>query len=107
MKPSHLIAAAACTLAALSLAVPAQARVNERQHRQHHRIAAGVHSGDLTRAEAKGLRHQQQHIRHYEARSRADGPGLTTRERARIETMQDGASGSINDQRHDGQVRPR
>ena len=99
------LAAAACAFAAVALAAPAEARVNQRQHTQHHRIAQGVKSGQLTRNEAARLRNQQRHIARYEARSRADGNGYTMRERARTEAMQDRASQNIRNQKHDTQTR--
>ena len=107
MNKSHLIATLACTLGALALTAPAEARVNQRQHHQHARIAQGVHSGELTRHEAHGLRHQQRHIARYEARNRADGHGLNRRERAHLAAMQNRASSNIYRQKHDGQTRPR
>ena len=65
------------------------------------RIVNGVENGSLTEREAKGLAKQQAHIAAYEARSRADGPGMTKAERVRIENMQDRASHNIRRQKHD------
>jgi Ni/Co efflux regulator RcnB len=95
----------ATAFAATVLAAPAEARVNQRQAAQHHRIAQGVKSGELTRHEATQLRQQQRHIAAYEARSRADGRGYTARERARTEAMQDRASRNIQRQKTDAQRR--
>jgi hypothetical protein len=103
MKTLHTIAAFACGVAALGLALPADARINQRQNRQQHRIAAGINNGSLTAREAARLEHQQAHISRYEARSRADGGGLDARERVRIEHMQDRASRNIHRQKHDAQ----
>ena len=89
-----VIASLACTL-------PVEARVNQRQDRQSVRIVNGVENGSLTEREAKGLAKQQAHIAAYEARSRADGPGMTKAERVRIENMQDRASHNIHRQKHD------
>jgi len=106
MSKSYLLAALACVVGATAFAATAEARVNARQHHQHHRIAQGVKSGELTRGEARHLRHQQARIARYEAKSRADGPGLTRRERANLAAMQNHASRSIYRQKHDSQRRP-
>lgn len=90
--------AALCTVAA---AIPAEARINQRQDRQEQRIKHGVKSGVLTKRETARLAKQQASIARYEARSRADGPGLTPQERLRIEQKQDRASKTIYRQKHD------
>ena len=89
--------------AAALAAMPADARINQRQARQQHRIAHGVAAGELTARETYRLERQEGRIAAYEARSRADGGGLSARERARIEHMQDRESRRIYRQRHDGQ----
>jgi hypothetical protein len=86
---------------AAAAAIPADARINQRQHHQADRIGQGVRSGSLTPHETAGLARQQASIARYEARSRADGPGLTSQERARIEYKQDRASRNIYRQKHD------
>jgi hypothetical protein len=93
-----LALAALCTLAT---AMPAEARVNQRQDRQQHRIVSGINKGSLTVRETAGLARQQASIRKYERRSRADGNGLSLVERARIEHRQDRASRNIYRQKHD------
>lgn len=98
-----IILSAAFAVTALS-ALPAEARINQRQHHQQGRIYNGIESGALTRGEAARLEHQQAHIARYEHRSRIDGPGLTGVERARIEHMQDRASRDVYRQKHDGQT---
>ena len=90
--------AALCTLA---VAMPAEARVNQRQDRQQHRIVKGINNGSLTARETAGLAKQQASIRKYERRSRADGNGLSLVERARLEHRQDRASKSIYRQKLD------
>jgi hypothetical protein len=92
------------TLAAigtLSAAMPAEARVNQRQDRQQTRIVKGIHNDSLTVRETKALAKQQASIRKYERRSRADGNGLSLVERARLEQRQDRASRNIYRQKHD------
>jgi hypothetical protein len=85
----------------IAAAMPAEVRINQRQDRQQQRIAQGINSGNLTAREAAALEKQQASIARYEARSRADGPGLTKVERARIENRQDKASRNIRRQKHD------
>jgi hypothetical protein len=97
------LAAIACTLGALAATAPAQAGVNHRQARQAHRIEQGEANGTLTAREAGRLEHQQAHIARYEARSRADGHGLSRRERANIARMQNRTSRHIYRQKHDHQ----
>ena len=82
-------------------AAPAEARINQRQAHQQQRIARGVASGQLNTRETYRLERQEGRIAAYEARSRADGGGLSLRERARIEHMQDRESRRIYRQRHD------
>lgn len=87
--------------ATLAAALPAEARINQRQRHAQSRIYHGVASGQLSARETYRLEREQARIARYEARSRADGPGLTGRERARLERMQDRASRDIYRQRHD------
>jgi hypothetical protein len=93
-----LTLAALCTL---TVALPAEARVNQRQDRQQHRIVKGINNGSLSARETAGLAKQQMSIRKYEHRSRADGNGLSLVERARIEHRRDRASRNIYRQKHD------
>ena len=102
-KPIALIIIA-CSFVALA-ATTADARINQRQTHQLQRIAKGIDNGSLTRREAGRLTRQQANIARFEARSRADGPGLTHVERARIEARQDRASRAIRSQKHDTQRR--
>lgn len=105
MRKQIGIAAAVGMLAALATAVPAEARINQRQNHQQVRIANGISKGSITAREAVRLESQQVRIARYEARSRADGGGLNRAERIRIEAKQDRASRNIYRQKHDGQVR--
>lgn len=100
-----LILAATAAFATLATALPAQAQVNERQWRQHHRIAQGYHRGELTRREAYRLQRQQARIRGYEHRSRWDDGRLSRRERQRLARMQNRADRNIYYQRRDYQNR--
>lgn len=87
--------------AAIAAAAPAEARINQRQHHQAHRIAGGVNNGSLTARETLRLGREQARIARYEARSRTDGGGLGPRERVRLERRQDRASRDIYRQKHD------
>ena len=91
--------------AAAIAAAPAQAGINQRQAHQQQRIARGVAAGQMTAHETYRLERQGGRIAAYEARSRADGGGLSLRERARIAHMQDRESRPIYRQRHDAQGR--
>jgi hypothetical protein len=104
MRKTTTLIAAMCSLVALA-ATPAEARINKRQAHQLNRIASGIDSGRLTPREAAVLTRQQASIARFEARSRADGPGLTRVERVRIEARQDRASRTIYRQKHDAQGR--
>ena len=82
-------------------AAPAEARINQRQGHQQHRIYNGVRDGSLTPRETYRLERQQVGIARFEARQRADGGGVNWRERYRIERRQDRASRNIYRQKHD------
>ncbi|MBV9883017.1 MAG: hypothetical protein JO276_08420 [Sphingomonadaceae bacterium] len=103
MRTAFIFAAALGPVAVA--AAPAEARINQRQAHQQQRISRGVASGQLTARETYRLERQEGRIAAYEARSRADGGGLSARERARIEHMQDRESRRIYRQRHDAQHR--
>lgn len=100
MKTRIILSAA---LAALAFgAVPAGAQtVDQRHHDQQTRIAQGVHSGALTRHEARRLEHQQRSIHRQEARMRyRHGGHLTPRERARLQHRENRASRHIYRAKH-------
>ena len=85
----------------VTAALPADARIVGREHRQQSRIYNGVRSGELTRRETLGLERREARTDAYIARSRADGGGLSRRERYRIERRQDRDSRAIYRQKHD------
>jgi hypothetical protein len=103
MRTRPLLAFLIAGLSTTAIAAPAEARINQRQTHQQHRISQGINSGSLTAREVNRLQRQQGHIAAYEARSRADGPGMTNAERLRLENMQDRASRNIYHQKHDRQ----
>lgn len=89
-------------VAALALAVPAAANPQER--RQDQRIAEGRASGELTRHEAKKLKHEQRKVDKMQRRAKRDGV-VTRREARRIDHKQDQASRHIRREKHDRQER--
>ena len=91
-------------LTVLALATPADARINQRQSRQQTRIANGLNSGALTPREGARLERREGRIDAYEARSRADGGGLSVRERYRLGRMQNRTSRAIYRQKNDAQT---
>ena len=95
-----LLSVAALVLAAsVASAHPATPRVDRREARQHARIAQGVQSGELTRAEARRLRAAQRHIHRMERRAKADGV-VTMRERARLNRALNHESRAIRRLKH-------
>ena len=80
------------------------AGINGRQYRERQRIRQGIHSGELTRLEARRLGTQQARIRAYEHYARRDG-FISGRERARLDRGLDRASRNIYRQKHDRQDR--
>ena len=103
MRTRTLLAFLIAGMTTTAVAAPAEARINQRQAKQQQRIDAGISNGSLTAREVNRLQRQQGHIAAYEARSRADGPGLTKAERYRLHQMQDRASANIYHQKHDRQ----
>lgn len=104
MRTKIILATLTVSLASVAVAAPAEARINQRQAKQQARISHGVNNGSLTAREVYRLQRQQGHIAAYEARSRADGHGITNAERLRLENMQDRSSRNIYRQKHDRQT---
>ena len=78
--------------------------VNARQQAQRERVAQGVRSGQLTQAEAKQLRQEEQTIRTEERAYKADGK-LTVSERKDLHQDLQQTSKDIYQQKHDAQTR--
>ena len=93
--------ALAAALAAATL--PGADRPAERQKNQQKRIKEGVESGELTKHEARTIQRKERKLHREVKRDRADGPGLTPAERAKIEAKQDALSGKIAKEKHDAQ----
>jgi hypothetical protein len=79
--------------------------VNARQQGEPARIAQGVRSGQLTKAEATGLRQEQRAIRTEERAYKADGK-LTAAERKDLHQDLQQASKDIYQEKHDAETRP-
>ncbi|HEY8266182.1 MAG TPA: hypothetical protein VIG03_06370 [Steroidobacteraceae bacterium] len=97
----------ALALVLASAAAPALAgtpRLNSREHNQRDRIAQGLHSGELTRPEARRLVHGEIGLHRAERYAKADGV-VTRAERCRLERNADRMSGRIYRQKHDSQSR--
>jgi hypothetical protein len=88
-------------------AVPPAVRdpgVNRRQAGQTGRIVQGVKSGELTQAEAQGLREGRAEIREIEQGYKADGT-LTKEERVDLHQELNEQSKDIYEEKHDEEVR--
>jgi hypothetical protein len=92
-----------CCGAPLAVRDPA---VNRRQHVQGDRIRQGARSGELTRAETRGLFQQRRGIRQDERLYKSDGV-LTRAERRDLHGQLNGLSRDIYAQKHDAERRPR
>ena len=94
--------------AALLVAGPLFAGTPGLDHREHHqaqRIRQGVHSGELTRPEARRVVHGEARLHRNEARAKSDGV-VTPAERARLQREANVESQRIYRQKHDAQTRP-
>jgi hypothetical protein len=78
--------------------------VNARQHNQHHRIAQGVRSGELTLDEAKALRGEQRSLRQQERQYKSDGI-LAKDERKDLHRDLNASSRNIYNEKHDADTR--
>lgn len=101
--PTIIAALALMTFASIASAHPSTRRADVRQHRQHVRIHDGVRRGELTRFEARKLRHGQMRIHRMERRMKSDA-SLSMRERIRLERMQDRQSRRIHRLRHNNRT---
>ena len=77
--------------------------IDRREHQQQVRIRQGIHSGELTRQEARQLEAEQARIRVDERFAKRGG--LTPEERRRIQNELNKASRDIGKQKHDRQDR--
>lgn len=79
-------------------------KASGRQAVQQVRIAEGVKSGELTKAERRALKAEQRHIRRTKRRAKANGV-VTPREKKAIQRKQNRANRHIRRQKHDDDVR--
>jgi uncharacterized membrane protein YebE (DUF533 family) len=106
MNTIHKLAAIATFLfAGATLAQTADPGINARQENQKDRIQQGVHSGELTRHEAKKLRTTERGIRAEERAFKSDGT-LDKTERKVLHQDLNQANRQIYRQKHDAQKRP-
>jgi hypothetical protein len=85
------------------VAAQAPPNIKARQEKQDARTKAGRKSGELTKKEAARLVAKDAALDAKIRRDRKDGGGLTPRERAKIEKLQDKQSKDIAKQKHDAQ----
>lgn len=107
MTISKLISAAVLAFAAFILtAGPAQAQtVNQRLHRQHARIAAGLHNHNLNRRQARVLGRSDKRIHRQERVDRMRDHGrLTGVQRTRLQHRLNRNSGRIFRAKHGGKI---
>jgi hypothetical protein len=102
---SKIIGVLLTSVIILGASVPALAgsktpRINKREHRQKHRIAQGIRSGELSARETARLVAHQARIRAWEARAKSDGK-VTAYERARLHHELNQANRRIRRQKHD------
>jgi hypothetical protein len=79
--------------------------IRQKMENQQKRIDQGVASGALTPREAGKLEAEQARIKQTEGRMNADG-NLTSKERQKLNNMQDNASNKIYRQKYDRQKAP-
>ena len=82
-----------------------QANINKRQARQERRIEKGVENGSLTPRETQQLTRQEARISDLEAKDRASGGRLSSKERTELNRLLNTESGRIYRQKHDNQGR--
>jgi hypothetical protein len=100
----RMVAMGACTLT-LGAGLALAGGVKGRQVQQQRRIAQGVRSGELTRAEARRVERNAARIHRSVVRDRVDGGVFTPRERAKAQRRLNKQSRAIYRQKHDAQFR--
>lgn len=96
--------AVACMVGMLAVGNAWAGRVAKRQVRQQSRIVHGVHKGELTKREVRGLEKEQRRIQRSKRRAWSDGQ-LTRKERGKLELRQDRASYRIYRAKHNDRSR--
>ena len=112
MKHLKLLTKAVATLCGMAVVSttlaadnPHSPGVNARQRTQHTRIQQGARSGALTRDETQSLRQDEKALREEERGYKSDGK-LTAAERKDLHQDANHLSKEIDQEKHDGQVRP-
>jgi hypothetical protein len=82
----------------------ADAQIRHRAINQHQRIKQGVHSGELTRPEARNLREDQKNLREDRKIAKSDGK-ITRNERKEIRKEQKKESREIYRKKHNARER--
>ena len=95
---------ALCAVAIVSTTFGADPGVHARQRNQRKRINQGVHSGELTRDEAKSVRQEEKTVREEERAYKSDGK-LTPAERKDLHDDLNKTSKDIYQQKHDAGTR--
>ena len=93
--------------AGLAAGAAREQTINQRRANQQKRIAEGARSGELTNAEIVRLEAEEARLKAQLRQDRKDGPGLTPRERAKIQKQLDKISRDITRQKNDLQKKPK
>jgi Ni/Co efflux regulator RcnB len=72
---------------------------DKRQKNQKHRVKTGVKSGEITKREAKSIKHSTKSAKRYEAKAKSDGK-VTWKERARLQHKENKSSRKIYRTKH-------
>jgi len=99
-----ILAVAVLLVGASAVAMAGPRGINRREHSEQQRINQGIHSGELTRVEARRLEAGLSRIRRDERRARSDGY-VSSSERARLDRELTRESRHIYRQKHDEQDR--
>ena len=102
MKTKFLVATALIMAIGIN---SASAQVRKRERNQDARIAQGVKSGELTKAETKNLVNKEKDVRQDVKEAKADGV-VTPTEKKEIRKDQNQASRAIYRKKHNNRVRP-
>ena len=80
---------------------PRRAQVNARLENQHDRVAAGLHDGQLSQAEARSLAHEDHSLRLEERNmARFDNGHITKADQRSLNQQENAISEQIHDLRH-------
>ena len=77
---------------------------DSRQKHQKHRIKTGAKSGEITKREAKSIKHSTKSAKRYEDKAKSDGE-VTWKERARLQHKENKSSRKIYRTKHNNKSR--